>query len=94
MARKHVASHAKRLQMHQQRHRKHVWKIFKKLARHKACYEQKGGMMLMGMGMRKKKKAGMMLYGMGIRKPGYKKRKIKILVIYIHSVYADIFRYK
>ena len=91
MARKHVASHVKKLQMYQQRHRKHVWKIFKKLARHKDCYE-KGGMMLMGMGMRKKKKAGMMLYGMGMKKKkagmmlygmgihkrGYKKRKIKV----------------
>ena len=60
MARKHVARHVKKLQMHQQRHRKHVWKVFKKLARHKACYA-KGGMMLYGMGMAKKKKAGMML---------------------------------
>ena len=77
MARRHVASHVKKLQMHQQRHRKNVWKIFKKLARHKACYD-KGGMMLMGMGMRKKKKAGMMLYGMGLRKRGYKKRTIKL----------------
>ena len=77
MARRHVASHVKKLQMHQQRHRKNVWKIFKKLARHKACYE-KGGMMLVGMGMRKKKKAGMMLYGMGLRKRGYKKRTIKL----------------
>ena len=77
MARKHVARHVKKLQMHQQRHRKHVWKVFKKLARHKACYA-KGGMMLYGMGMAKKKKAGMMLYGMGMRKAGYKKKKLKL----------------
>jgi len=77
MARKHVARHVKKLQMHQQRHRKHVWKIFKKLARHKGCYKE-GGMMLYGMGMAKKKKAGMMLYGMGMRKAGYKKKKIKL----------------
>ncbi len=77
MARKHVARHVKKLQMHQQRHRKHVWKIFKKLARHKACYKE-GGMMLYGMGMPKKKKGGMMLYGMGMRKAGYKKKKIKL----------------
>lgn len=91
MARKHVASHVKRLKGSQARHRKEVWKVFKKLARHKGCYQApKGGMMLFGAGFKGKasgmmlygagvkKKAGMMLYGAGVRKAGYKKKTIKL----------------
>ena len=73
MARKHVAKHVKRIESHLKRHRKHVYKVFKKMARHPGCY--KGGMMLYGAGMKKKgAKGGMMLYGAGMRKP--RKRKL------------------
>ena len=92
MARKHVASHVKRLKGSQARHRKDVWKVFKKLARHKGCYQApKGGMMLFGAGFKGKankggwmlegagmRKGGMMLYGAGVRKAGYKKKTIKL----------------
>ncbi len=92
MARKHVASHVKRLKGSQARHRKEVWKVFKKLARHKGCYQApKGGMMLFGAGFKGKskkagwmlegagmRKGGMMLYGAGVRKAGYKKKTIKL----------------
>ena len=84
MARKHVAPHAKRLQKQAERHRKKVWATFKKLARHKGCYEApKGGMLMYGMGFKGKhpqkgkgKKGGMYLYGMGFRKA--KKKVIKL----------------
>ena len=80
MARKHVAPHAKRLQKQQERHRKAVWKVFKKLARHKGCYEApKGGYMVFGAGFKgKNPKGGYMLYGAGVRKAGYKKKTIKL----------------
>jgi len=97
MARKHVARHQKRIEAHRIRHRKGVYKVLKKLVRHRGCYKD-GGMMLYGMGMKKKKagmmlygmgmkkKAGMMLYGMGMRKPGYKKKKIKLPAWYKKKV--------
>ena len=44
MARRHVERHVKRVKGRQERHRKRVWNTFKKLARHKGCYEApKGG---------------------------------------------------
>ena len=92
MTRKHVAPHAKRLQKQQERHRKKVWQTFKKLARHKACYEApKGGYMVFGAGFKGRakkggymlygagvRKGGMMLRGAGVRKAGYKKKTIKL----------------
>jgi hypothetical protein len=92
MTRKHVAPHAKRLQKQKERHRKKVWATFKKLARHKGCYEApKGGYMVFGAGFKGKakkggymlygagvRKGGMMLRGAGVRKPGYKKKTIKL----------------
>ena len=65
MGRKHVAKYVKRIDGHLKRHRKHVYRIFKKMARHPGCY--KGGMMLMGAGMKGKSKGGMMLYGAGVK---------------------------
>jgi hypothetical protein len=72
MARKHVAKHLKRIEAHRQRHRRGVYKVLKKMAKHKGCYS--GGMMLMGAGV---KKGGMMLFGAGVRKRGHKKKIIK-----------------
>ena len=72
MARKHVAKHLKRIEAHRQRHRRGVYKVLKKMAKHKACYS--GGMMLYGAGV---KKGGMMLFGAGVRKRGHKKKVIK-----------------
>ena len=75
MARKHVARHLKKIEAHRMRHRQGVYKVFKKMAKHKGCYT--GGMMLMGAGMNAKK-GGLMLYGMGFRKRGHKKKVIKV----------------
>ena len=72
MARKHVAKHLKRIEAHRQRHRRGVYKVLKKMAKHQACYS--GGMMLMGAGV---KKGGMMLFGAGVRKRGHKRKVIK-----------------
>ena len=63
MARKHVAARVKKLEKHRLRHRKKVWATFRKMAK---CHYKKGGMMLMGAGM-KKKKGGMMLMGAGMK---------------------------
>ena len=65
MARKHVAARVKKLEKHRLRHRKKVWATFRKMAK---CHYKKGGMMLMGAGMKKKKKGGMMLMGAGMKK--------------------------
>jgi hypothetical protein len=73
MARKHVAKHLKRIEAHRQRHRRGVYKVLKKMAKHQGCYS--GGMMLMGAGVRKR--GGMMLMGAGVRKRGHKKKVIK-----------------
>ena len=52
MARKHVAARVKKLEKHRLKHRKKVWATFRKMAK---CHYKKGGMMLMGAGMKKKK---------------------------------------
>ena len=93
MVQKHVAAHIQRLKGAQARHRKDVWKVFKKLARHKGCYEApKGGYMVFGAGFKGSsvkgkgmmlygagvKGKGMMLRGAGVRKAGYKKKTVKL----------------
>ncbi len=60
MGKKHVQKYVNGIHKHHQRHRKAVYRIFKKMAKHPGCYKQKGGMMLMGAaGMRvRPKKVG------------------------------------
>ena len=72
MGRKHVAKHVKRIDAHLKRHRKRVYTIFKKMARHPGCYKQ-GGILLFGAGVKRKAKGGMLLTGAGVRR---KKKKL------------------
>ena len=77
MARKHVKKHVDRLKKHATKHRNHIYKLLRKVARED--HKRAGSMMLMGAGfsrkLKKRKKLGKWASG-PIPKSGWPKKPV------------------